>query len=174
MPGIIPKKKKQASPRQNLYFYLAFGFLGVVILGYVALILVENSTSNNLLNLEESISQVGTTEEIKVERSVLSQKKTIDKFADLLQNHKKSATFFQLLEENIHPDVWFTELELEPSTASADLSGRASNFQTLGQQLLMLRGQPMIKNINLTNLALSEQGDAEFTISLSLDEQLFR
>jgi len=174
MVEIIPKKIKKAPEWYNLGFYIAAALLIVVVLGYAILFYFENRALNNLQDLEERISQVGTQEEKNMEVEVLLAKKRISDFAELLQSHKKSSNFFTLLEETSHPKVWLTEVDLYPEKAEVLVSGKTLNFQTLGQQLFIFQDQESINQVELANLLIGEGGETEFSFYFYLDPQVFK
>jgi len=125
-------------------------------------------------DLEDQIAQVGTMEEKALELKVLTSKERIDDFSKLFQDHKKSSNFFKLMEESCHPQVWFSEVSLDSDRGEVLISGKSPNFQILGQQLFMLRGQDLIKEINLSSLSIGKGGETEFIFSLLLEPQIFK
>lgn len=174
MVEIIPKKTKKASEWYNFGFYIVGVLLIVVVLVYAVLFYFEGKTWDVLQDLEDKINQVGVKEEKVAEAKALIAQKRINDFSKLLKSHKKSSNFFILLEENCHPQVWLTGLELNPERAEALVSGRTSDFQALGQQLFIFRQQDSIERVELTNLLINEEGETEFSLYLYLDPQIFQ
>ena len=78
------------------------------------------------------------------------------------------------MEENTHPEVWFTDFELNPKLPQVKISGLTRNFQTLAQQLYILQEKDSIEEIKLTNITLGEEGETEFSLELSLSPEIFR
>lgn len=173
MVGIIPKPIKKTSRWHDLAFPISLGLLIAVVLGYFLLWYLESKTKNNLQVLQEQITKIGTQEEKDTERQVLLDKKTIDDFSKLLANHKTASDFFKFLEENCHPKIWVTKLELNPQTAQASLSGTTLNFQTLEQQMTIFENHDLVKKIDLSSLAIGKKGEVEFSFSLDLDPKVF-
>ena len=174
MVEIIPKQVKKTLPWQNFLLYASLGLLVAAILSYSILMFSENKASVSLLELEEEILKAGTPEEKALEVKVLSLDKKIKAFAVLLSTYQRPSNFFKSLEELSHPKTWFSRLELYPETRKAVISGKTPNFQTLGQQLIILQSQDLFKDINLSNLSLGKEGEVEFTFNLSLSPQLFK
>ena len=174
MIGIIPKKPKKAPGWQNFASYFSCALFIVVILSYIALFYFEGKAFALLQDLEEKIAQVATKEDIVTEGQVLAAKKRINDFSKLLQDHKRASNFFTFLEENCHPKVWLTEVELNPGEAKALVSGKTADFKTLGQQILIFQGQEQIQSVDLTNLSISKKGETEFSFYLYLKPQIFQ
>ncbi len=173
MVGIIPKPIKKTSKLYEFAPHISFGLVIVVVLGYAFLWYLENKATNTLQILHDKIIQVDTQEEKNIETQVLFDKKRIDDFSKLLESHKISSGFFKFLEENCHPKIWFTKLELNPQASQASLSGTTSNFQTLGQQVIIFKNQELVKNVELSNLSIGKSGEVEFSLSLDLDPKVF-
>ena len=166
MPGIIPKPIKKTSKLYELAPYLVFGLVLAVVLAYVVLFYLANKTSKTLLDLEDQIAQVGTRGEKVIETQVLSDKQKIDDFSKLFSDHQRASNFFKFLEKNSHPKIWFNKLELSSSDSQAVLSGETANFETLGQQIVIFQNQPLVKKIEISDLAIGKNGRANFTFSL--------
>ncbi len=174
MVGIIPKTIKKTPQWQNLASYFCYALLIVVVLGYAALFYFEGKAVGALQDLEEKIAQVATKEDRAAESRILAAKKKINDFSKLLQDHKKSSNFFTFLEENTHPKVWLTKVELDPEKAQALVSGKTADFKTLGQQILIFQRQEQIRSVDLTNLSIGKTGEAEFSFYLYLNPQILQ
>lgn len=174
MVGIIPKPIKKTSKLYELAPYISFGLVVVVVLAYAALFFIEKRTSKTLWNLEDKIAQVGTKDEKSLEAQLLLHKQKIDDFSKLFTDHKKTSSFFDFLEENCHPKIWFNKLELSSQDSQATLAGETSSFETLGQQIAIFQGQELVKNIEISDLSVAKTGRANFTISLFLDPKIFK
>jgi len=174
MIGIIPKKIKKAPDWYNLGFYLAGALLIVVVLTYATLFYFEGKALNSWQELEDKTAQVGSKEDKKTEVKVLTAKEKINDFSELLQGHKRASSFFAFLEETCHPKIWFSEVELNLEQTRALLSGKTSNFQTLGQQIFIFREQASIARVELINLSIGQEGETEFNFYLYFKPQIFQ
>jgi hypothetical protein len=174
MVGIIPKPIKKTSKLYELAPYISFGLVVLVILTYGVLFFIENRTSKTLWELEDKIAQVGTKDEKNLETQLLLDKQKIDDFSNLFADHTKASEFFKFLEENCHPKIWFNKFELSTQDSQVILTGETSNFETLGQQMVIFKGQETIMSIEISDLSVAKNGRANFTISLSLDPKIFK
>lgn len=174
MVTIIPKPPKKIPQWQPLFFYFSLALLAAAVLGYFVLNYFQGKSLAALDDLEERLAGVSTTEDKKIETGVFTSQKLLQDFSTLVSEHQKSSQFFALLEENTHPGVWFTSLDLNLSLPLAKVEGAARNFQTLAQQVYIFQEEDLIEEIKLTNIALGERGEAEFSLELSLSPEIFQ
>lgn len=174
MIGIIPKPVKKAPEWQNIGIYVALGVLVAFVLGYAAIFFFEGKASKSLGNLEERISQVGTKDERNTEVQVLLAGRRIDDFSNLLRQHEKTSNVLKLIEENCHPRVWFTVMDLLTKDNILNISGQTPTFETLGQQILLFQKSSFVKEVNLVSVGVGKRGATEFTLSLLLDPAIFQ
>ena len=174
MIGIIPKPIKRTSKLSAFAPYLVFGLVLAVIFAYIALFYLGNKASKTLWDLQDKISQVGTKDEKVIETQVLLDKQKIDDFSALFADHQRASGLLKFLEENSHPKIWFNKLTLNLAESQVVLLGETSNFETLGQQIVIFQNQELVKSVEITDLAVGKTGRVNFNISLSLDPQIFK
>ncbi len=102
----------------------------------------------------------------------ISQK--IDDFNELLSGHKKPLKIFEFLERTSLPNVLFSTFDFTFEKGELTISGQTDNFVTIEQQVLILKQEPLVKNLNLSGLSMSEEGGINFTLSLTFDSQIFK
>jgi hypothetical protein len=175
MVELIPKLgRHRALPIHNVLFYAALAVLVLVVAAYILLIYLESRASVSLHDLEGQITQVGTPAERQMERNVFATERKINDFSKIIEAHQKPSRFFPFLEAIVHPQVWFSNLELSVETNSLQLRGQTLNFRTLGEQLEVLRSQEMIREIRLADLSIGEAGYTDFSVGLTLDPIIFK
>lgn len=173
MVEIIPKPVKKMPEWRNTAFYFSLVLLLGAVLSFFLLSHFERKSSEALQDLEDRIAEIGTSKEKALEVEVFGYQKKINDFSELLAAHQKSSNFFKFLEGICHPRVWLSELNLNLASYQATVSGTTPDFRSLGQQLFIFQSQEAIKSVNLTSLSLGEGGEAKFSLSLTLDPQIF-
>lgn len=173
MVDIIPKKQKKALPWQSIT-YGAGAFLAAVVLSYAALYYLSSKTSTVLDNFKTAIAKVGTPTEKAMEKNVLQYKRKISDFSDLSSKRMLSSGFFGNFEKLVHPKVWFKSFSLNVFKMELTASGQTVNFQTLDQQLAILRKDERISAVDLSSLAIGKGGEADFSLRLSLKKEIFQ
>ena len=170
---IIPKKLAKVSAWQNYLLYFIIVLLLSSILGYFGLRYLIKNSDQKLQDLTAEVEKAKSPERKALEDRLNSLSAKIDDFSPLLLNHQKSSNFFNFLEENTHPKVFFTKLNLDTKGNLIELSGQTDDFLTLGQQLLIFQKSEFVQNLKLSKVGISKEGKVEFTFNFSLDPKLF-
>jgi len=174
MVEIIPKPAPKLPWWQNFLLYFSIVLFLLSLSSYFILSHSLKKTSQVLQNLEETLVRGKTSSEIVLETEVFGYQKKIADFAQLVKGHKKTSKFFEFLEKISHPKVWFKKISLSPEDFQAVVSGESETFQTLGQQLLIFKEEPLIKNLNLSKIAIGKEGRVNFILNLTLDPKVFK
>ena len=174
MVKIIPKPVTKLPSWQNIIFYFSFGFILLVILSYFVLDIYLDKAEAKLEDLEKEWEETKTEEQIALEDELSAYEKKIESFSTLINQHVFSSRVFEFIEENTHPEVWFSDLTLDPIKKEVDLSGDTENFVTLHQQVQILKANPSVKNLNLSQIAIGKEGRIDFSFNLILDPGLLK
>ncbi|MCJ7829541.1 hypothetical protein MUP50_00425 [Patescibacteria group bacterium] len=108
------------------------------------------------------------------EKELLPLEQKIADFAKLLSEHKKPLSIFEFFERICLPTVWFSSFDFTPGERKVIVSGKTDSFTTLEQQYLVLKQEPILKNINLSGISIDEEGGVNFSFLLTFDPQLFK
>lgn len=171
---IIPKKTETGFPFASILIYFSLVLFVGAILSLFVLGFYGNRSEKTLQQIENLINEKETPENKALEQEILGYKAKIDQTAPLLASHRKSSAFFSLLEKSSHPKVIFSTLSLNLKESKAALAGTTESFQTLGQQIHILKKEKLITNVILSEISIGEQGDIKFSLDLSLDPQIFK
>ncbi len=174
MVNLIPKPIKKISKNQKVLLYFLVFSVFFLTIAYVFLISLEKQAQASLQAVEQQISEQKTPEMVSLENTIKSYKKEIDEFVPYFNDHVLITKFFDFLEGNTHPRIYFNQMSLKSSSASVSLSGRSDSFLSLGQQLIIFNNNSLVKSVSLSNISLSEEGSIVFSLSLSLDLGLFK
>ena len=170
---IIPKKEAKVSAWQNYLLYFIIVLLFFSILGYFGLRHLIKNSEQKLTDLTAEVEKAKSPERKTLEEELKSLSAKIDDFTPLLLSHRKSSNFFNFLEENTHPKVFFTELNLDTKGNLVKLSGQTDDFLTLGQQLSIFQKSEFVQNLKLSKVEISKEGKVKFTFDFSLNPKLF-
>jgi len=173
MVEIIPKPAEKSPPWFNILFYFSLGLLLAAVLAYFILGSYLKKAETTLRNLEETLTKGRTAEEITLEKRVFEYQKKIEDFSKVINQHLFSSNFFEFIEKNTHPQVWFARMDLNVRGGRVELSGEAEDFVILHQQLQILRAHPLAEDLNLSKIAIGKKGKVDFGISLGLKPTLF-
>jgi len=170
---IIPRPKPKVPVWLNLLLWLSVIILVGVIFSLFYLQNQISSLKEKEKSLEVQIAQFGTKEQKDLEAEIESISSKIKDFADLLRGHKITSEFFELLKSSCHPKVQFTSLDLDAENNRINLTGRAEDFQVLGEQVLIFGESKDIEDIKVSNISLSKEGKVEFKLSFALSPEFF-
>ena len=171
---IIPKKTDTGFPFVNLLLCFSLVLFVGAILSLFVLDFYQSKSEKNFRQIENLIAEKETPANKALEQEVLKYKEKIDKIASLLVSHQKSSAFFPLLGKFSHPKVAFSSLSLNLKENKATLAGTTESFQTLGQQIHVLKREKSITNANVSGISIGAKGDIKFSLDLSLDPQIFK
>lgn len=151
-----------------LTILLVIAFLG----SYLYLFISINSMSKQIEEKQPILAPLEENIRNKEEELIpLSEK--IDSFAKLIQGHKKSLNIFNFLEQICLPNVWFSDFDFSSKAGEVTVSGETDNFVSLEQQIIILRQEPFVKNLSISEASISEEGKVVFIFLITFDPQVF-
>ncbi len=171
MVEIIPKETPPIPKWLNILFYFALALLIFSIVSYFILGSSLRNAQKNLVDLKNTLAGEETPEKIALEKEVLNYDKKVKDFSRLIVQHLTSSKIFVFIEKTCHPKVWFSRFSLDPRSGQATFSGKAQSFESLGQQLLILKDESLVKSLGLKKVSIGKEGEINFELSLSLDLQ---
>jgi len=121
----------------------------------------------------EQLLKVGSSERALQNNLKLIESR-IESFADLLSKHYNVGNIFVFLENVCLPKVQFSDFKFDFDQERVVLSGETDNFMMLEQQLDILRQEPLVKEVNLSDISTNEKGKVNFTFSLVFDPKIFK
>lgn len=174
MVEIIPKPARQEFSWERAIMYLVVGLLVVSIGAMFVLNHFIAESEIKMEELEQILAGKKTKEEDELEAEVLGYKTKIEDFAEIFKSHPYPSQIFEFIEGFCHPKVWFLEMTLGVDKNNLFLSGETTDFLSLEQQMLVLRQEPLIEGIALSNLAVSETGTVTFDFNITLKPAVLR
>ena len=173
MIEIIPKPAAKIPFWLNILFYSSIVLLIAVISSFFVLNHFIKKSTDTLQDLETALARERTPSKIALEKEIFSYQKKIEDLASLLKEHLASSQVFEFLERVTHPRVWFLNFDFSSRESRVKVSGITESFQTLGQQIFILKKNPLVKDLNLSGVSIGKEGEIVFTIDLLLDPQIF-
>ena len=175
---IIPKTKTKKVSFLDILFYFSLLLFLAFLISYFALNVYQKRLESELTNIKKDLEK--TPDEKALEEEIFGSEKNIGyqqkikDFGVLFNAHKLPVNFFNFLEENTHPKVWFSKFNLDLEKNLLEMSGEAQNFEVLGQQALIFKRQDSIKNMNLPMVSLGKDGKVNFDLQLTIDPKIFK
>jgi len=166
MVEIIPKEPPKLSTGLSILFYSAIFLLSICVIGYFVLNNSLKKAEAELADLELDLIKEMPPEKISLEKEILAYKDKIDKFSYLLEQHLAVSRVFEIIQKTTHPQVWFSKFDLSSRPGQLKIFGETQNFETLGQQILILREEATINRVNLEKVSIGKEGKINFDLLL--------
>ena len=170
---IIPKPKPRAPLWINFLLGTSLFLLLAVLLVFFFLAYEESSLGKRNDKLDTEIAKLEKSDIKAIERELMKTSKKLKDFSQIFQQHKRSSELFGFFEHICHPRAQFLSFNFLLDGYVVNLEAVTENFKTLGEQLLLLEDDLRIKSFELSNVAINEEGQVGFGLSLSLSEFLF-
>lgn len=174
MVEIIPKKVFTLPRWFSFLFYFSLALLFFSIIYIVLNHFNIKKSQEALADLEQALIEEETSEKIALEKEMLNYERKIKNFSQLINQHLKTSKIFEFLQENCHPKVYFNSFSLDSRQRIAIVSGETDSFESLGQQYLILKANPDVKGVTLSNISIAKMGKINFNLSISLDSKLLK
>jgi cell division protein FtsL len=172
MIQIIPKPEKLISPEKIFLIFSIFIFLLSLLL-FFYLFDSEKKLKKEISNFEEKIS-ASKTEEIKsLEKEILRYQREISDFSKIIETHVFPSKFFQILEKNTHPKVYFSRFDFDLANSKCTLSGTAQDFYTLGQQFDIFKNNRSFQT-KLSKISFGKEGKVDFEFEIIFQKEMLK
>jgi len=174
MMEIIPKETPRLPEWLNILFYI---LIFIFVVSIISIFILNSSLSNSLeelSSLETTILQKESPENVSLEDKILLYKDKIRDFSYLVDQHLITSKVFGIVEGFCHPKVWFSNFELNSREGELSLNGKADDFKTLGQQLLILKDEESIISYTLKDALIGNDGKIDFTILINLSPETLK
>lgn len=184
----VSPQKEERPLWQALLFYFSFTLLVLALALFLALKFYFIAKLDN--GIKEMESEIVKQNQLVfdgktigfMEEEVKAAETKIKDFKALYQGSLKATKFFQELEKSVHPKVYFASLSLsmqeekeKEKEIKAVLSGQTESFQSLIQQIEILqKKQNFIKNFDVSNIGMAEEGGVNFELTLNLQSAVFK
>lgn len=167
----VTNKIEKRSIILNIAIYLLLAVIITLAAGYFVMMKLEADASAKIGEINRQLAK--TEEQMVKEKQTLEAKEKIDIFSGLLTSHQMASKLFSFLEKDTHPRVWFSNFDFDSAKKIVKVSGQAESFYVVGQQVLALKGEESLKEVKLSDVAISKEKGVDFSLSLSFNPQIF-
>lgn len=173
MIKIIPKQEIKYPKWMNIVLALSFLVLVASFASVLVLRQLQANTIKAIEKIDAQLTEGKTAEESELERRVLLFKDKLDDFARIAEARRHPVSFFELIERLTHQQVFFTSLLLIPKESKVQLLGKAESFQSLAEQILILKGDENIQSVSLASIVLGEGGGVSLGLDIIFQPEFF-
>ncbi len=175
--GIIPKsepeKKETIHLGSSLYYIgLAIFFLSIAVSGI--LYFLNWRMEKKFIEVERALEERKSEEVLRLEKEIDGHYRRLGDFHFIIDRKNFSGPIFKYLEENTHPDVYFSKFESRVQDGSVTATGIARNLIAFDQQIKIFESSPMVKEIIVGSFERDEGGLITFPINITFKRELFK
>lgn len=138
---IIPKSQQTYSAPRPILFPLALGAIVITGLLFVGASALRMGSSLSLEAKKTELREISQAQSLEERTEMFSLVNHVRLFASVAETRKDPLRLFSFIEDMAHPDIVFETMEANVETDTMSISGRAPNFQTVYEQVAILREQ---------------------------------
>jgi hypothetical protein len=133
----------------------------------------ERNLKKEISNFDEKIRNSKTEEIENMEGEVSKYQRKISDFSKIIEGYVFPSKFFQILEKNTHPKVYFSRFDLDLTNSKCVLTGTAQNFYALDQQLNVFRNNQSFQT-KLSKISLGRGGEVYFEFEITFQKGILK
>jgi hypothetical protein len=173
MVQIIPKREKKPLSFRTIFSAFSIFIFFFSLLLFLYLLISEKGLKKEIAALDEKIFSSKTEEMKSMEEKVQQYQREISDFSKIISERLLPSKFFQFLEKNTHPKVYFSKFSLDLTNSKCLLSGTAQDFYTLGQQFEIFKSNQSIQT-KLSKISLGKEGNVDFEFEITFQKDLLK
>lgn len=173
MVEIIPKQEEKRPAWNNIILGVGVVFLLTSVIGVLGFRQINLNTEKFIEGLDFELSQVSTREESQLEDRVFLYRDKLNDFKKIAEARRYPIKFFNFIEKQVHEDIFFKALKLDPLDNMVFLEGEAKSFQDLAEQMLILKSQESVSNISLSSIEFGGKGEVIFGMDIVFMQDFF-
>lgn len=166
----IPQKKPSGFSFENAVFYLSLLILAGIIGGFFYLNYAIGKGNDQLAAASIEAATAKTQEQKDLKNQVAAAQQKLNDYSKILDDHRVGTEFFNKLEALVLPDIYFLKCDLDLAKLTADFSGRAKTFKSLGQQIMIFESAgDIIASANLDKASINDKGSIDFSVKININ-----
>lgn len=173
--NIIPKPKKTIPRWVNLSIGLSLALLlatcGLFIFYYYQALSWKSKAE---IRENDYLALLDSPDNKALEERVSEISKKLEKFSKVFASRRVSFIFFDFIRNFCHPRVSFSDLSLSIETGSVSLSGQTDTYQSLNEQMIILKDTKDVSKLVVSDISLSKEGSISFKMSFVLNPDFFK
>jgi len=172
MVEIISQKPKISLPTWRWPLWLSITLFFLSIAAFIFLKVYSSQIQAEIVNINNQIK----TEAVKVnaddENTVVHLKDSFNAFSALVSNHSYFSNVFDVIGSLTYQKVVFTKFDADRESEIIQLKGTAQNYTALAKQMVALRENANVKNLEVKGINFGTNG-LEFELLAGINPQLF-
>jgi Tfp pilus assembly protein PilN len=169
--NLVPIEYRERKERwKKVFSKTTFLILFLVILSllvYGATIIYKGKMNTSLEAVKQEISALANKRVPDEEEAIIDLDTKIGLLKEVFQNHTYWTEIFERIESLTMSDVYFLDakLTMEQDKISLQFAAFTDTYKSLAKQMLAFQQEPIIQKVEVSNIALSEDGGIKFELS---------
>ncbi len=172
MVEIIPQKPKISLPTWHWPLWLSLALFFLSIAAFISLKVYLAQIQAEIVNINNQIKIETAKVNADDENTVVHLNDSLGVFSALVSNHSYFSNVFDIIGSLTYQKVVFTKFDADRETGIIQLKGTAQNYTALAKQMVALRGNVNVNNLEVKGINFSANG-LEFELLAGVDSQFF-
>jgi len=140
--------------------------LGLLLYG--GLLFYSQKLNKTLNDVKQSITDLDSKRSPQLEDTIIKTDKKLVLIEGLFKKHFYWSQIFGKIEELTVPQVYFSETKMSFADEKLNIifAGSSPTYTALAQQMASFKGEPLVEEVEVSNIALSEQKGIKFDLSI--------
>ena len=153
--------------------FLRFYFFSLSLVSYLALSFgYSNYLESSIATKDAEIKDLTNKISPESQNIFVDFYSRLSNYKNISDSHIYNSKIFSTLEKITIPSAYYSSADLNVASRVMNLSGFASDFESLGRQLYLYDQEPLIESYILNQSTMVE-GLVSFRVSLTLSPKLF-
>lgn len=169
--NLVPIEYRERRERwKKVFSKTTFLVLFLVILSLLlcgGTIIYKKQLNTNLESIKQEISLLVTKRTPNTEKAIIDLDAKISTLKEVFQVHTYWSEVFKKIEALTMQDVYFSDANftLEKDKISLQFSASTDTYTSLARQMLNFQEEPLMQKVEISGIALSEEGGIKFNLS---------
>ena len=172
MVEIISQKPKISLPTWRWPLWLSIALFFLSIAAFIFLKVYLSQIQAEIININNQIKTEAAKVNADDENTVVYLNDSFGAFSALVANHSYFSNVFDIIGSLTYQKVVFTKFDADRKTGLIQLKGIAQNYTALAKQMVALRENADVKNLEVKGINFSTNG-LEFELLAGVEPQLF-
>ncbi len=172
MVEIIPQKPKISLPTWRWPLWLSIALFFLSIAAFISLKVYFSQIQAEIVNINNQIKTEAAKINADDENTVAHLNDSLAAFSVLVSNHSYFSNVFDVIGSLTYQKVVFTKFDADRETGIIQLKGTAQNYTALAKQMVALRENANVKNLEVKGISFGANG-LEFELLAGVDSQFF-
>jgi len=172
MVEIIPQKPKVSLPTWRWPLWLSIALFFLSIAAFIFLKVYLSQIQTEIMNINNQIKTEAAKVNADDENTAVHLSDSFNVFSGLVSNHSYFSNVFDVIGSLTYQKVVFTKFDADRKTGIIQLKGTAQNYTALAKQMVALRENTNVKNLEVKGINFGTNG-LEFEFLAGVESQLF-